>query len=164
MERTIDDLVETVGASKARGRGSTLLIGAGCSVTAGVPTAAGFVDLIKDRFPSAFSRAEGETYAKCMAQLSPGERQELIGEFVSEARLNWAHIAIAQLMKSGFVGSSPDNQFRSTRCSCVRAVRTLPGNLRLRRFSTVQASPNTRQLCLLSSWPIDRIRSDEYGR
>ena len=38
-----------------------------------------------------------------MAQLSPSEQRDLIGEYVDRAQINWAHIAIAQLMKHGHV-------------------------------------------------------------
>ena len=38
-----------------------------------------------------------------MAELSLGERRDLIATYVDKARINWAHIAIAQLMKAGFV-------------------------------------------------------------
>ena len=38
-----------------------------------------------------------------MAQLSPSQQRDLIGEYVDQAQVNWAHIAIAQLMKYGHV-------------------------------------------------------------
>jgi hypothetical protein len=79
------------------------LIGAGCSVTAGIATAAGFVDLIKQKFESAFNRASDKTYPSCMAELEPGPQRDLIIEQVSKARINWAHIAIAQLMRNRYV-------------------------------------------------------------
>ena len=43
------------------------------------------------------------TYAACMAQLLRGERRALISRYIDKAKINWAHIAIAQLMKCGFV-------------------------------------------------------------
>ena len=46
MEHNMDDVVETVKNAKERGKKCTLLIGAGCSVTAGIPTANGFVEII----------------------------------------------------------------------------------------------------------------------
>ena len=38
-----------------------------------------------------------------MAQLSPSQQRDLIGKYVDRAQINWAHIAIAQLMKHGQV-------------------------------------------------------------
>ncbi|GAI53611.1 unnamed protein product, partial [marine sediment metagenome] len=41
----IDEIVETIRSNNEVGRKCTLLIGAGCSESAGVPTAQGFVEL-----------------------------------------------------------------------------------------------------------------------
>lgn len=38
-----------------------------------------------------------------MAKLAPGQRRDLIGKYIDEAKINWAHIGIAQLMKQGYV-------------------------------------------------------------
>lgn len=43
IERTIEDVLETVKKAKERQKKCCLLIGAGCSVKAGVPLASGFV-------------------------------------------------------------------------------------------------------------------------
>lgn len=99
----MDDVVETVKNAKERGKKCTLLIGAGCSVTAGIPSAKGFVEIIEKEYTQAFKRAKKKTYAHCMAELSLGERRDLIADYVDKAKINWAHIAIAQLMKTGFV-------------------------------------------------------------
>ena len=103
MEHNKDDVVETVKNAKERGKKCTLLIGAGCSVTAGIPTAKGFVEIIEKDYTRAFKRARTKTYAHCMAELSLGERRDIIADYVDKAKVNWAHIAIAQLMKAGFV-------------------------------------------------------------
>lgn len=103
MERTIDDVVETLRKAQDLGKKCTLLIGAGCSVKAGIPTAEGFVKIIEKEFPQAYKRAQEKTYSMCMAELSPGERRDLIARYVDSAKINWAHIAIAQLMKRGYI-------------------------------------------------------------
>ncbi len=45
--RDMDDVVEAVRNAKGRGRKCAILIGAGCSVTANIPSAAGIVDMIE---------------------------------------------------------------------------------------------------------------------
>ena len=111
-ERTIEDVVETLRATKERERACSILIGAGCSVEAGIPTADGFVETIRKKYPLAYERAVKKAhannavekiYAYCMAQLAWQERRELITRFVDRAKINWAHIAIAQLMEAGYV-------------------------------------------------------------
>ncbi|HUX02297.1 MAG TPA: SIR2 family protein, partial [Phycisphaerae bacterium] len=101
--QTIDHLVETVRKACDRGCNCSLLIGAGCSVTAGIPTADGFVKRIEKEYPKKFALADEKTYAGCMAELTAGERRSLIAEYVDAARINWAHISIACLLRNGFV-------------------------------------------------------------
>ena len=103
MFREIEDIVETLKNAKVRGKKCSVLIGAGCSVGAGIPSARGFVNIIKERYPRDYERADEKTYPKCMAQLSADEQRSLIVEFVDKAKLNWGHIALAQLMKEGYV-------------------------------------------------------------
>ena len=86
--RTLAAVVEDLRTAKDRGRGCTLLIGAGCSVKAGVPAAQGFVDAIEERYGQAYTRAAKKTYPMCMAQLAPTMRRDLIVEYVDNARIN----------------------------------------------------------------------------
>ena len=103
MFREIEDIVETLKNAKSRGKKCSVLIGAGCSVTAGIPTAQGLVDIIKERYPRGYERADSKTYPNCMNELSIDEQRSLIAEHVDKAKINWAHIALAQLMKAGYV-------------------------------------------------------------
>ena len=101
--RSINDIVEIVKDAKDRGKGCNLLIGAGCSVTAGVPSAAGFVKIIEEKYDSAYSRAKIKTYPACLAELTLSQRRDLIASYVDAAQINWAHICMALLIKSGYV-------------------------------------------------------------
>ncbi|QOX77540.1 hypothetical protein FY034_00805 [Trichlorobacter lovleyi] len=99
----IDDVVETLRQAKGREKCSTLLIGAGCSATAGIPTATQFVEIIKTKYPRSYERAKLKDYPNCMAQLSLAERRDLIAAHIDKSKINWAHIGIAQLIKHGYV-------------------------------------------------------------
>jgi Tfp pilus assembly protein PilF len=101
--RSIDEIKETLQNAKSRGRGCALLIGAGCSVKAGIPAAAGFVDIMKDKYKLAYQRASAKTYPKCMGELLLSERRDLIAQYVDKAQINWAHLCIALLMQAGYV-------------------------------------------------------------
>jgi tetratricopeptide (TPR) repeat protein len=101
--REVGDVVEAVRNAKARSKKCALLIGAGCSVKAGIPLASGFVRIIEEDWPRAYRRAEKKTYPHCMAELAVGERRDLIARYVDTAKINWAHLAIAQLIKTGHV-------------------------------------------------------------
>lgn len=102
-ERSIDDIVDTLRRAKQEGVACSLLIGSGCSVTAGIPTAEGFVRIIESEYPRQYDRAPNKTYLDCMTQLSPGERHVLIASYIEKSKVNWAHIAIAQLINAGVI-------------------------------------------------------------
>ncbi|MGZ5456893.1 MAG: TPR end-of-group domain-containing protein [Thermoanaerobaculia bacterium] len=87
----------------AKERGCSLLIGAGCSATAQIPLASGFVQEFARRYPERYARVAQKTYPHCMGELAYDERNDLIAPFIDNAKINWAHMAIAQLMKEGYV-------------------------------------------------------------
>jgi hypothetical protein len=87
--RAIEGIVEIVRDAKERGKGCSLLIGAGCSVTAGVPSANGFVEDKKEKYQRAYERAPKKTYSACMAELTLGQRRDLIAAYVDAAKINW---------------------------------------------------------------------------
>lgn len=99
-ERDIESVIETIRNTR---NGCALLIGAGVSVKAGIPLAAGFVDRIRQKFPAACRRAKKQTYPHCMAQLTQAERHDFISVAVSQAKVNWAHVALAQLIREGHI-------------------------------------------------------------
>jgi len=101
--RSLEEIKETLQNAKSRGRKCSLLIGAGCSVKAGIPTAAGFVDIIKDKYKLAYQRAPEKTYPNCMGELLLSERRDLIAQYVDKAQINWGHLCIALLMQAGYV-------------------------------------------------------------
>ena len=57
MDRKLEDVVQALQFGKCSRRKCSVLIGAGCSVSAGIPSASGFVDLIRKEFEGAYERA-----------------------------------------------------------------------------------------------------------
>ncbi|MFV5318709.1 hypothetical protein [Priestia megaterium] len=101
--RGINSLINTIKEAKRSGKNVNLLIGAGCSVSAEIPAATGILNEIENRYPEEYEQAQEKSYAECMAKLTATERRDLISGFVNEAKVNWAHIGIAQLLKSGYI-------------------------------------------------------------
>jgi hypothetical protein len=64
-ERQVQDVVETLKKAHDRETGCVLLIGAGCSKTAGIPLASEFVEIIRKEYPKAYKYATPPTYATC---------------------------------------------------------------------------------------------------
>jgi hypothetical protein len=92
-------------AVRARGsRGIGLLIGAGCSRTANIPTAAGFVERICEEYPERCKdMAADRVYEQATNKLSDDEWRGLFGKIVRDAKLNVAHLCIAELVDQGVV-------------------------------------------------------------
>ncbi|TKY91164.1 MAG: hypothetical protein C5S46_07260, partial [Candidatus Methanomarinus sp.] len=103
MNRNISDIYENLSKTKELGKKCTLLIGAGCSVKAGIPLASDFVDIIEDYYPNAYKRAKEKTYPMCMAELPFGHRRDLIANYIDNSKINWAHVCIALLIHEGYV-------------------------------------------------------------
>jgi hypothetical protein len=102
-ERYIDDVADQLKRNKKNGKSCALLVGAGCSKSAGIPLAGEFVEIIRKKFPRDHDRAEKKTYPYCMGELNAANRHELISHYIDAARINWAHIGIAQMIKGGYV-------------------------------------------------------------
>ena len=93
--------------AKERSRPAHFLIGAGCSLTAKIPSAPQIVKIIHDKYKDeckGLTDSDRSSYGACMALLSINERRDLIKPLLEDAKVNWGHIALAQMIGSGFVG------------------------------------------------------------
>lgn len=90
--RHLPDIAEALRAAKDRGGKCTLLVGAGCSLSAGIPLSNKIVEDIRDKFPRAFARAQKKSaspgYGLCMRELSPGQRRDLLKRYIDAAYIN----------------------------------------------------------------------------
>jgi tetratricopeptide (TPR) repeat protein len=102
-QRTVEDTVEALRPKPGTTRKCTVLLGAGCSISAGIPSAGAVVQHIRTTYPAAYARATPKDYPGCMAALDRGVRRDLIGRYIDSAKINWAHLALAQLIEHGYV-------------------------------------------------------------
>ncbi len=92
--RSVYDLAESMSHAKNE---CVFLVGAGFSLSAGIPLAGRLVEEIEEQFPRAYCRAELKDYNHVMAELLPHERAKLLTGYIDKAKVNWAHLALAQL-------------------------------------------------------------------
>jgi tetratricopeptide (TPR) repeat protein len=87
--------------------GVAFLTGAGCSKSAGIPMARDLVEQInhdfKESVQSFLEPSKRSEYGACMGILSSVERERLIKPYLENAKINWAHIALASLIQKEFV-------------------------------------------------------------
>ncbi|RFS33951.1 MULTISPECIES: SIR2 family protein [Acinetobacter] len=100
--------------------GAILLVGAGISVSAGIPPAQKLMKIAIDNFPNYFTeevkRQSIENlsilqYNDIMSKLSPAHRKEIFqwhiqgneARSIPKAKLNFAHLTIAELLKQGYI-------------------------------------------------------------
>lgn len=84
----------------------SIVVGAGASISSGIPSAAKLVDLVAQEFPhclSDFSAKDSSDYGRVMGALSPGDRKALIQPLLENSKVNWGHIALACIIKKADV-------------------------------------------------------------
>lgn len=117
-EESLKHLAASLKDAKKDG-GAILLVGAGISVSAGIPPAQKLMKIAIENFPDYFTDEEQRLaqddinqlqYNDIMTKLSNVKRKELFKWFIEgnytkgikKAKLNFAHIAIAELLKQGY--------------------------------------------------------------
>ncbi|GEM_PF-4358085 len=98
---TVEAISEMIAHEK--GRGISVLIGAGLSMSSGIPSAAGMIKEISKRFPKTTEGISDSNYAAKMGALSTVDRKRIISELVGNAKLNPAHYFLGLLMAKGYI-------------------------------------------------------------
>lgn len=81
------------------------IIGAGVSVSAGIPTAENLCKELIVKYPGKFDDIKNKNdYAKLMEKLRPVERRKFLLNHVSKAKINASHLYLAHLVKKRFIG------------------------------------------------------------
>lgn len=122
MKNNQEELLKHLAASLKDAKdigGAILLVGAGISVSAGIPPAFKLMKIAIENFPNYFTEEEQRLaqkdlnqlqYNDIMTKLPNVKRKELFKWFIEgneekrieKAKLNFAHIAIAELLKQGY--------------------------------------------------------------
>jgi NAD-dependent SIR2 family protein deacetylase len=107
IEKKIKHIAYRLQQNKADGLpGAIVLIGAGCSVSAGIPVADTIVEYVMEQFkdnPDIKDFTEKPSYTKLMECLGPQERNKIFKHYVDNAKINVSHIYLAHLMSNSYV-------------------------------------------------------------
>ena len=102
----IDDLASFMEIAKEENKEFVFVTGAGCSVTAGIPLAWQIVEELNREFElqlKPLSKDERSDYGKCMECIEITKRRDYLKRYIDESKINWAHIALACLLKAGYI-------------------------------------------------------------
>jgi hypothetical protein len=86
--------------------GAIVFIGAGCSISAGIPGSSEIVDYVLENYkdnPDIKGFDKKPTYAELMECLGPPQRNKIFRHYVEDAKINVSHIYLAHLMSLGYV-------------------------------------------------------------
>lgn len=105
---TIKDLAEFMQAAREDKdqKPFIFITGAGCSVKAGIPLAEKIVSELNEQFAlelKPLSDEDRRDYGKCMGRLETSKRRRYLQEYIGKAKINWSHIALACMIKEGYV-------------------------------------------------------------
>jgi tetratricopeptide (TPR) repeat protein len=107
----VEALALSMQNAKDEGKPFAVLMGAGCSYKAGIPLADGLLKLLNDSHHGARLRGKlgcdtlvGQDYGAVMGKMPIAERKAFFDPILKKAGVNWGHIALAGMMKAGFVG------------------------------------------------------------
>ncbi len=98
-EVTLSDLLDMMSGSKF-----AIFMGAGCSVTGGIPISTGMVEelMSSGKYKHAFESDPKSDYFSIMSRLSPLERREVFSHYISNSRINVTSLIASQLLYDGF--------------------------------------------------------------
>ncbi|MEG0030367.1 TPR end-of-group domain-containing protein [Acinetobacter sp.] len=108
MSFNVQEVAQLLKQAKENKKPYVFFTGAGCSVKADVPSATGLIQEICDKFPIQVKNIDPEkdkyNYGKYMSALDKDERRRLLKpHIIDNKKINWAHIALACLMQSGYI-------------------------------------------------------------
>jgi hypothetical protein len=164
---TSDDVrrvAERLRAAKDRSK-THFLLGAGCSISAGIPSAAELVKQIHEKYPEHckhLSPDRRQVYGASMAVLTPNERRSLIKPYLDRAKISWGHIALAQLIAQDLVSRVLTVNFDLVLENACRLVGANPAVYELSNRFPVEGSPVLHHL--QPGWPIHRRKRDDPPR
>lgn len=108
MSFTVQEVAQLLKQAKENEKPYVFFTGAGCSISAGVPSATGLIEEIRSRYPIQVKNIDHAkdqyNYGKYMSVLDKDERRRLLKPHILDNKnINWAHIALACLMQDKYI-------------------------------------------------------------
>lgn len=144
--KVVGEIADYMRNQRALDTSTCILVGAGVSVSAGIPDAGSITDDLRERYPEVMKKAKSDSYFACMSLLPEGTRRQLIRTYIENCRVNKSYLALAALVKEGFVDRILTTNFDPLiekallLCGCTPTVYDFGSS---RKFISGAAGPRT---------------------
>ena len=102
-QASVSNIADYMRNQKSLGVSTCILVGAGASVSAGIPDARTIVDDLKRKYPTIMAMAKSDSYPEHMSLLAEGVRRELVRGYIENCNINRSYQALAALVKGRYV-------------------------------------------------------------
>ncbi len=113
------------GELDVKGTKAAVLLGAGSSVSAGIPLADDIVQEVCRKFPELVRNSQ-PGYAAHMACLASADITNLLRKYIDDAAVNAAHLFLAQIVKAGYIDRILTTNFDSLAVQALLLVNERP--------------------------------------
>lgn len=108
MSFNVQEIAQLLKQAKENKKPYVFFTGAGCSMSADIPSATGLIKEIQETFPIQIKNIDEEkdkyNYGKYMSALDKDERRRLLKpHIIDNKNINWAHIALACLIQAEYI-------------------------------------------------------------
>lgn len=108
MSFNVQEIAQLLKQAKENKKPYVFFTGAGCSMSADIPSATGLIKEIRENFPIQIKNIDEEkdkyNYGKYMSALDKDERRRLLKpHIIDNKNINWAHIALACLIQAEYI-------------------------------------------------------------
>lgn len=108
MSFNVQEIAQLLKQAKENKKPYVFFTGAGCSMSADIPSAIGLIKEIQETFPIQIKNIDEKkdkyNYGKYMSALDKDERRRLLKpHIIDNKNINWAHIALACLIQAEYI-------------------------------------------------------------
>ena len=124
---SIQELANVIRNGLDAGVPIAVVMGAGISVSAGIPTANEIIAQIKDKWSHVEGIVRNKSYSEYMKCLPKGDREQLLKTLIENSKINISHFYLSELVKKNIVDRILTTNFDSLSIQSLALSNIFPG-------------------------------------